>query len=212
MNTPPESIAPGDPERKHSRGFMGYTEEERREANRRGGKKRAEAFDREYQQSARSHVSPEACAENGAAGAKRTIELHGLDAFRQAARKKRLLHPTKPERAMIGLLRELGQVAGRDYDREFEPFVRDEEGEEVYICVDFAWAGRSALIEVDGALHRRAAKDPEKLRKQQAWDKRKAKLLRKAGWRLLSIDDTDIDKPETRRAVARLLGIREGTP
>jgi hypothetical protein len=59
--------------------------------------------------------------------------------------RSRYAHPTAPERAMIGMLDELGQREGADYDRAY----RGAPG----VYADFAWPEQQLAIKGHGSAH-----------------------------------------------------------
>lgn len=71
---------------------------------RKGGKKRAKAFTREYQIAARAKVSSESCKRNGHKGFVATLEKHGAQKAQTYAAQYRIEHPSQPEQWLIDQL------------------------------------------------------------------------------------------------------------
>ena len=82
---------------------------------------------------------------SGRAGYAATAARYGRDFAADVLARSRYDHPTAPERAMIGLLDELGQREGTDYYREY----RVAPG----VYADFAWPDQQVAIEVHGSAH-----------------------------------------------------------
>jgi hypothetical protein len=181
-----------------------------REIGRRGGKVRAAQFTPEYQAWARSHVSAESCAKNGHRGAVATARKHGYHVTYRLAREWRLANPSSHEQAVIGILADLGQVEGRDYEREFEPLGEGAKGH--YCCVDFAWPDRKLALEVNGKVHYDPMFDhPNAPRTRATNEARRLDRLDKAGWRVLMIDYRELDDLDhVRRMIAAFLEVCNG--
>lgn len=126
----------------------------------------AERFkDHDHQQWARSHRTTESLRAGGRAGWAAMVEIHGREVLSRAgklgwaatvakygeefawdrAAETRRDRPTAPERAMIGLLAELGQRDQVDFEREYKVAPRTH--------VDFAWPGLRKAVEVYGGVH-----------------------------------------------------------
>jgi hypothetical protein len=173
------------------------------------GKERARGFTKEHQQAAqrsRTHASLSAA---GKAGARVTMETHGFKALWKHMRQWRIENPSGPEREFADRLwewfgvacietKEPGNPLAFDYHREYQPF-----GEEDFMILDFAWPSLKAAIEINGGVHRDPRLDPHGKR---AWrELQRLATLEDRGWRVLVIQDHDIDK--SREQVAEFLGI-----
>lgn len=101
--------------------------------------------DPDYMRYVQSHRSHESLAESGRRGYAATARKYGRDFAADILAAHRRDNPSGPEQALIGLLRELGYEANRDYLREhkLEPGVYS----------DFAWPERKLAIEVHGSAH-----------------------------------------------------------
>lgn len=88
---------------------------QQREACRRGGLKRAQAFTSEYQKLARLHVSSESCQANGRKGGIAYIRKYGKRKLAEQARAYRLEHPSDLEQITERALIEIG---AQDHERE----------------------------------------------------------------------------------------------
>jgi len=149
-------------------------------------------FTREFQRWARSHVSSESCAKNGARGFVATLAKHGPDVAFSGARKWRLSHPSSNELLMIGILSRLGIR----YEREHRV------GDTLY-TVDFYLTDTNQAIEVDSRIHEQF--DIEKRRQRKT---RKRKLLADHHIPCLSVLDTELtrDVDVVIRKVRRFVG------
>jgi hypothetical protein len=133
-------------------------------------------FTPEFQRWARSHVSSESCAKNGAKGFRATLEKYGQDPAFNGVRRYRLEKPSGNELLMIGVLSRLGIA----YEREYRL------GDSLY-TVDFYLTNTNQAIEVNSRIHTQL--DVEKRKRQAA---RKRKLLRDLQIPCLFVWDTEL--------------------
>jgi very-short-patch-repair endonuclease len=96
-----------------------------------------------YQRWAQGHRSVESLRAAGRASFAETARRYGRAFAADLLARRRLVHPTEPERRMIGLLDDLGQREGVDYAREY-PVVPGR------LYAAFAWPERRLAIEVYG--------------------------------------------------------------
>jgi very-short-patch-repair endonuclease len=164
-----------------------------REIARRGGKKRAQAFDSAYQRRARRGLSSEAAAANGRKGAERTIELHGYKALFEGCRQKRLEYPSPCELVMMGLLKTMKL----EFEREYVL------GETLY-TLDFYLPKSRLGIEVDGSIHDKG-KPGEAKRIQCA--ERKAALCRAMSIKLIRVHHSELAGDDLSAVINRIQGI-----
>lgn len=145
-----------------------------------------------FQRWARSHVSSESCAKNGAKGYIATAKKHGPDFAFKAARQWRLDHPSGNEVLMIGVLSRLKI----EYERE-HPL------SETQYMVDFYLPATNQVIEVHSRIHEQF--DVEKRRRRDAC---KRKLLRDLQIPCLFVWDTELtrDVEVVIRKVKRFVG------
>jgi hypothetical protein len=112
-------------------------------------------FTPEFQRWARSQVSSESCAKNGAKGFKATVQKHGHEPAFQGVRRWRLNKPSSNELRMIGILARLGIA----YEREYRL------GTSLY-TLDFYLPATGQAIEVNSRIHTQL--DVEKRERQAA--------------------------------------------
>jgi very-short-patch-repair endonuclease len=173
--------------------------EYRREIGRRGGQARAKQFTPASQRAARRKVSSEACSANGRKGAARTLALHGYKSLFEGCRRSRLANPSKCELVMIGLLKQIGLRAEREYVL----------GETLY-TIDFYVAEHRLGIEVDGSIHD-AGKPNEAKRIQHA--EHKASLCRAMNITLVRIHHSELaddDLSAVINKIREIAGVRGG--
>ncbi len=135
-------------------------------------------FTPEFQRWARSHVSSESCARNGAKGFKATLEKHGPSVAFNGARQWRLDHPSSNELRLIGILSRLGVR----YEREYRL-------SNSHYTVDFFLPETNQAIEVSSRIHQQF--DVEKRRR---WAARKQELLAERGIECLTVWDHELAK------------------
>ncbi len=73
-----------------------------------------------HQRFAQSHRTAESLREAGKHGYQATAERYGREFASDLLTNHRREQPTRPEREMVGLLKELGAEEGRDYQREYK--------------------------------------------------------------------------------------------
>jgi len=157
------------------------------------GKRKPPAhFTPKFQRWARSHVSSESCAQNGAKGFKATLAKHGPDPAFNGVRQYRLENPSSNEVLMIGLLSRLGIA----YEREYRL------GTSLY-TVDFYLPATSQAIEVNSRIHTKL--EVEKRERRTAI---KRKLLADLRIPCLFVWDTELarDVDAVVRKVQRFVG------
>src|SRR5512139_840707 len=149
---------------------MTPTRAQLQEWGRRGGKKRAEQFTREYQSAAgKRSAEVNDMAALGHKGAQAFMAKYGYGRLYSLCREWRLRHPSSHEQQVMDILCTIGLQACTDYEREFEV--------EPFLSVDFAIPGLRKIIEVNGKVHYdQAFDDPRRPGSRAANDH--AKLLR----------------------------------
>ncbi len=76
--------------------------------------------DSEHQRYAQSHRTAESLRDAGRHGYQATADRYGREFASDLLASHRRAQPTRPEREMVGLLKELGAEEGRDYQREYK--------------------------------------------------------------------------------------------
>ncbi len=142
-----------------------------------------------HQRYAQSHRSTESLREAGRHGYQATAERYGREYASDLLANHRREQPTRPEREMVGLLKELGAEEGRDYRREFKVAPG--------MYADFALPDRKLAIEVHGSAHQ-ATFFLE--RGMEAREERRAETYARAGWTVQVVTDRDLreGREETR--------------
>ena len=108
-----------------SRQPLRATEEQRAEWRALG---REKFRDPDHQRFAQSHRSTESLREAGRHGYQATAERYGRDFASDLLASHRREQPTRPEREMAGLLKELGAEEGRDYPPRVQGLARHVRG------------------------------------------------------------------------------------
>ncbi len=137
--------------------------------------------DAEYQRYAQGWRSAESLRDGGRAGYQALVGKYGRDFAADVLARSRHERPTAPERAMIGLLDELGQREGADYFREY----RVAPG----VYADFAWPERKLAVEVYGSAHDAEFFLARGIVEREA---RRADIYAEAGWRVRVVTDHDL--------------------
>ena len=154
--------------------------------------------DPEHQRFAQSHRTVESLREAGRHGYQATAERYGREYASDLLANHRRDQPTRPEREMVGLLKELGAEEGRDYRRKFKVAPG--------MYADFAIPDRKLAIEVHGGAHQ-AAFFLE--RGVEAREERRTAVYAREGWTVQVVTDRDLrdERDETRaRMRATLAG------
>lgn len=139
-------------------------------------KRKPKHFTREQQQRARSKVSSESCARNGAKGARVTIERYGVDALFKRWQAWKLSNPSRPEALMIGVLTRLGVK-----------FEREKRIDDSLYSMDFYLPDTRQAIEVDSRIHKHLDAG-----KRERNAKTKSAMLRRLGIACLVVWDTEL--------------------
>jgi len=145
--------------------------------------------DAEHQRFAQSHRTAESLREAGKHGYQATAERYGREFASDLLANHRREQPTRPEREMVGLLKELGAEEGRDYQREHKVVPG--------VYADFAWPERKVAVEVHGGAHQ-AAFFLE--RGMEAREERRTAVYAREGWTVQVVTDRDLreERDETR--------------
>ena len=145
--------------------------------------------DAEHQRFAQSHRTAESLREAGKHGYQATAERYGREFASDLLANHRREQPTRPEREMVGLLKELGAEEGRDYQREHKVVPG--------VYADFAWPERKVAVEVHGGAHQAAffleRGMPER-------EERRTAVYAREGWTVQVVTDRDLreGREETR--------------
>jgi predicted DNA-binding WGR domain protein len=175
---------------------MIITPEMRRAWGRIGGKKRAQAFTREFQRAARACVSHESNVANGRLGGKAYVQRYGMRRLVEQARAYRFNNPSNLEKSVEAALIELSAivpVAG-EYEREAYLFpnshCRLETGDFVFRSLK-----PHRVIYADGnAWHNGKKLHPSlaNCADRRARDKRNDNYLLGRGWSILRLTEAEI--------------------
>ncbi len=169
------------------------TEEQRAEWRALG---REKFRDPDHQRFAQSHRSTESLREAGRHGYQATAERYGRDFASDLLASHRREQPTRPEREMAGLLKELGAEEGRDYHREYKVSPG--------MYADFAIPERKLAIEVHGGAHQATffleRGMPER-------EERRTGIYEREGWTVHVVTDRDLreGRVETRARMRDVL-------
>ncbi len=158
--------------------------------------------DPDHQRYAQSHRSTESLREAGKHGYQATAERYGRDYAADLLARHRRDQPTRPEREMVGLLKELGAQEGRDYQREYKVSPG--------MYADFAIPDRKLAIEVHGGAHQ-AAFFLEK--GMEAREERRAETYARAGWTVQVVTDRELreGREGTRARIRETLAVVTGS-
>jgi very-short-patch-repair endonuclease len=137
--------------------------------------------DPDHQRFAQSHRSTESLRDAGRHGYQATAERYGREFASDLLANHRREQPTRPEREMVGLLKELGAEEGRDYHREYKVSPG--------MYADFAIPDRKLAIEVHGGAHQ-AAFFLEK--GMEARESRRTEMYAREGWAVHVVTDRDL--------------------
>ncbi len=172
------------------------TTEEQRAAWREMGA--ARFSDPDHQRYAQSHRTAESLREAGKHGYQATVERYGRDYAADLLARHRRDQPTRPEREMVGLLKELGAQEGRDYQREYKVSPG--------MYADFAIPERKLAIEVHGGAHQAAffldRGMPER-------EERRTAVYAREGWTVHVVTDRDLreGREDTRARMRETLAV-----
>jgi very-short-patch-repair endonuclease len=174
--------------------------EEQREAWRTMGREKFK--DPDHQRYAQSYRSTESLQEAGRYGYQATAARYGREYASDLLATHRREQPTRPEREMQGLLKELGAEEGRDYQREYKVSPG--------MYADFAIPERKLAIEVHGGAHQAAFFLEKGI---EARETRRAETYARAGWTVQVITDWDLreGRDETRARMRETLAVSTGS-
>jgi very-short-patch-repair endonuclease len=164
--------------------------EEQRAAWREMGREKFK--DPDHQRFAQSHRSAESLRDAGRHGYQATAERYGRDFASDLLANHRREQPTRPEREMVGLLKELGAEEGRDYQREYKVSSG--------MYADFAIPERKLAIEVHGGAHQAAFFLAKGMEERES---RRTETYARAGWAVQVVTDRDLreGREETRARI-----------
>jgi len=145
--------------------------------------------DPEHQRFAQSHRTDESLREAGRQGYLATAERYGREYASDLLANHRRDQPTRPEREMVGLLKELGAEEGRDYQREYKVSPG--------MYADFAIPDRKLAIEVHGGAHQAAFFLARGMEEREG---RRTETYTREGWTVQVVTDRDLreGRAETR--------------
>jgi very-short-patch-repair endonuclease len=164
--------------------------EEQRAAWREMGREKFK--DPDHQRFAQSHRSAESLRDAGRHGYQATAERYGRDFASDLLANHRREQPTRPEREMVGLLKELGVEEGRDYQREYKVSPG--------MYADFAIPERNLAIEVHGGAHQAAFFLAKGMEERES---RRTETYARAGWAVQVVTGRDLreGREETRARI-----------
>lgn len=139
--------------------------------------------DPEHQRFAQSHRTAESLREAGKHGYQATAERYGREYASDLLASHRRDQPTRPEREMVGILKELGAEEGRDYHREYKVSPG--------MYADFAIPDRKLAIEVHGSAHQATFFLERGI---EAREERRAETYARAGWTVQVVTDRDLQE------------------
>ncbi len=151
-----------------------------------------------HQRFAQSHRTAESLQEAGRHGYQATAERYGREYASDLLANHRRDQPTRPEREMVGLLKELGAEEGRDYQREYKVSPG--------MYADFAIPDRKLAIEVHGGAHQAAFFLARGMEERES---RRTETYTREGWAVQVVTDRDLreGREETRaRMRATIVG------
>ncbi len=137
--------------------------------------------DSEHQRFAQSHRTAESLREAGKHGYQATAERYGREYASDLLASHRRDQPTRPERELVGILKELGVEEGRDYHREYKVSPG--------MYADFAIPDRKLAIEVHGSAHQATFFLERGI---EAREERRAETYARAGWTVQVVTDRDL--------------------
>jgi G:T-mismatch repair DNA endonuclease (very short patch repair protein) len=137
--------------------------------------------DPEHQRFAQSHRTAESLREAGKHGYQATAERYGREYASDLLASHRRDQPTRPERELVGILKELGVEEGRDYHREYKVSPG--------MYADFAIPDRKLAIEVHGSAHQATFFLERGI---EAREERRAETYARAGWAVQVVTDRDL--------------------
>lgn len=137
--------------------------------------------DPEHQRFAQSHRTAESLREAGKHGYQATAERYGREYASDLLASHRRDQPTRPERELVGILKELGVEEGRDYHREYKVSPG--------MYADFAIPDRKLAIEVHGSAHQATFFLERGI---EAREERRAETYARAGWTVQVVTDRDL--------------------
>ncbi len=174
--------------------------EEQREAWRTLGREKFK--DPDHQRYAQSHRSTESLRDAGRHGYQATAERYGRDFASDLLANHRRDQPTRPEREMVGLLKELGAEEGRDYQREYKVSPG--------MYADFAIPERKLAIEVHGGAHQAAFFLAKGMEERES---RRTETYARAGWAVQVVTDRDLreGREETRARIRETIAGATGS-
>ena len=151
--------------------------------------------DAAYQRYAQGWRSEESLRASGRAGYAATAARYGRDFAADVLARSRYDHPTAPERAMIGVLDELGQREGTDYYREYR----------VAPASTPTSPGRTSRwrVEVHGSAHDAAFFLARGLAEREA---RRAAVYADTGWTVRVVTERQLSDERAADAGARARG------
>lgn len=174
--------------------------EEQRAAWREMGREKFK--DPDHQRFAQSHRSAESLRDAGRHGYQATAERYGRDFASDLLANHRREQPTRPEREMVGLLKELGVEEGRDYQREYKVSPG--------MYADFAIPERKLAIEVHGGAHQAAFFLAKGMEERES---RRTETYARAGWAVQVVTDRDLreGREETRARIRETIAGATGS-
>ncbi len=158
--------------------------------------------DPDHQRYAQSHRSTESLRDAGRHGYQATAERYGRDFASDLLANHRRAQPTRPEREMVGLLKELGAEEGRDYQREYKVSPG--------MYADFAIPDRKLAIEVHGGAHQAAFFLAKGMEERES---RRTETYTRAGWAVQVVTDRDLreGREETRARIRETIAGATGS-
>jgi len=158
--------------------------------------------DPEHQRFAQSHRTTESLREAGKHGYQATAERYGREYASDLLASHRRDQPTRPERELVGLLKELGVEEGRDYRREFKVAPG--------MYADFAIPDRKLAIEVHGGAHQAAFFLEKGMEEREG---RRTETYAREGWTVQVVTDRDLreGRAETRARIRETIAGATGS-
>ena len=157
---------------------------------RKGGRARAAAFTREYQQRARACVRHESNVANGRLGGKAYVRKYGKRSLVERARQYRLEHPSQLERIVREALHRIG---ADDFEREAYIFPKSH----VHLIIgDFVFRRVHAVVYADGDTWHRNLPSLARCAERGTRDEHYDNYLRYRGWQFLRLREDEIVRYE----------------